>query len=220
MNRKHEEEIRQIFADCRAVVTDDHFVYTAGDHGSAYVNKNAISPYPTKLKRLCDLLAEQTQSASADPLPFRIDAVVAPAVGGIAPLQHVALKLSEFCSKEVLAIFAEKTDDGSFVIGRGQASLVTGKRVVVLEDIINSATSIKELIACVRSIDCDISAAAALCNRGGITAKDLQVPELHALLDFSLDKWPAGECPLCKKGMPINTELGHGKKFLAEQETT
>ncbi|MDI6883448.1 MAG: hypothetical protein QMC93_03255, partial [Patescibacteria group bacterium] len=54
-----------------------------------------------------------------------------------------------------------------------------------------------------------------LCNRGGITPEDVaNPPKLFALVDLKLDTWDEAECPLCVKGIPINTEIGKGREFL------
>jgi orotate phosphoribosyltransferase len=56
---------------------------------------------------------------------------------------------------------------------------------------------------------------AALCNRGGVTAADLDVPALVSLVELSLDSWEAADCPLCRAGVPVNTDVGKGREFLA-----
>ena len=45
-----------------AVLTNDHFVYTSGKHGSAYVNKDAIYPHTNETSFLCSLFANTSQS--------------------------------------------------------------------------------------------------------------------------------------------------------------
>ena len=57
----------------------------------------------------------------------------------------------------------------------------------------------------------------ALCNRGGITAADLGVPAFSALVTLSLDSWEATSCPLCRGGVPVNTDIGKGREFLASR---
>jgi hypothetical protein len=40
----------------------------------------------------------------------------------------------------------------------------------------------------------------------------------NSLLDFPAEVYEAEDCPLCKNNVPINTTVGHGKKYLAEKE--
>jgi len=39
-------------------------------------------------------------------------------------------------------------------------------------------------------------------------------------VNVQLESWDADECELCKKGIPINTEVGHGKQFLEKRKTS
>lgn len=51
-----------------------------------------------------------------------------------------------------------------------------------------------------------------ICNRGGVSAADLDVAEFHALVNVNLESWEAQDCHLCKEGVAINTQLGKGRK--------
>ena len=42
--------------------------------------------------------------------------------------------------------------------------------------------------------------------------------DFFALVDVKLDSWAEEECPLCAEGVPINTEVGKGREFLARQQ--
>jgi orotate phosphoribosyltransferase len=67
----------------------------------------------------------------------------------------------------------------------------------------------------VRAAGGDVVAAAALVNRGRVTAADVETPALTALLDVDLDAWDAASCPLCRDGVPVNTDVGKGREFVA-----
>lgn len=213
-----EPVVRRILADLRVVLTDDHFAYTSGKHGSAYVNKDALYPHTRETSGLCHLIAAYfanlvRQKRCNDP-----DAVVAPAVGGVALSQWVAHRLGEFLGHTVLALYAEKENDGTFVLKRGYDKLVAGKRVLVVEDVLNTGGSARAVVVAVRAAGGAVVGVGALCNRGGVTTQDLHgVPELFALVDVPMDAWDEADCPLCKSGIPINVEVGHGKKFLAQK---
>jgi len=57
-----------------------------------------------------------------------------------------------------------------------------------------------------------------LCNRGGITPPDVaDEPRLEALVNVTLDAWDEASCPLCAQNVPINTDLGKGREFLARR---
>ena len=103
-----EEEVRGIFAEARAIITDDHFVYARKPdgwyHGSAYVNKDAVYPRPRLLKPLCQGIADYFSD-------MEIEVIVGPTVGAVSLSQRVTdfytLRVPE---KEVLAVFADEED--------------------------------------------------------------------------------------------------------------
>lgn len=206
-------EIHDLLHDLNCVVTGSHLVYTAGDHGSAYVNKDAVIPHSTKLFRVARAMA----------VPFmhdrwNIEAVVGPAVGGAILASWVSFNLSEITGREVLGVYADKDTD-EFIFKRGYNKLIAGKRVLVAEDILNTGGSAAKVVRAARALDCEVVGVTVICNRNAVTADDLGGNlQLASLLDIKLDKWPADECPLCRDGVPINTELGHGKQFLAARE--
>jgi len=196
------DRARAILAEARAMIGGSHVVYTSGKHGSAYVNKDAVYPSTVRVAELCRFLAD----AAA---PYRPEIVCGPAMGGIILAQWTGHHLG------LPAVYAEKTADGGMALRRGYDELVAGKRVLVVEDILNTGGSIRETIAAVRTAGGDVVVAAALVNRGAVTAAQVGAPALVALLDVALDAWDASACPLCRDGVPVNTEVGKGREFLA-----
>lgn len=196
------ERARAILAETRAMLAGSHVVYTSGKHGSTYVNKDAVYPNTARVAELCRFLAEAA-------VPHRPEIVCGPAMGGIILAQWTGHHLG------LPAVYAEKTTGGGMVLRRGYDALVAGKRVLVVEDVLNTGGSIRETIAAVRAAGGDVVAAAALVNRGAVTAADVGAPVLVALLDVALDAWDADACPLCRDGVPVNTDVGKGREFLA-----
>lgn len=205
-----QEEIFKLLESQGAVIRNSHIVYTSGRHGSAYVNKDAIYPHTELTSKLCREIAEQFKSTP-------IDVVLAPALGGVILSQWVAFHLTQILGKEILGVYAEKEGDG-FVVKRGYDLLVKNKNVLVLEDILTTGGSVKKVVEVLRKIPAHVAGVAALCNRGGITAKDLgDVPRLHSLISVNLDSWDALECVLCNQKVPINTSVGKGREFLQKK---
>ncbi len=106
--KMHEDEIKKIFSDADAIITDDHFVYAQKSdgwyHGSAYVNKDAIYPYTRVISPLCKEIANYFKDAG-------VEVVVGPTIGGVSLSQWVSYHLaSSNDQKEVLAVFAEEED--------------------------------------------------------------------------------------------------------------
>ena len=185
----------EILAEAGAVITGSHVVYTSGRHGSAYVNKDAVYPHTERVAELCGLLADATRET-------RPEVVCGPALGGIILSQWTGHHLG------ALAVYAEKLPEGGLGLRRGYDRLVAGRRVLVVEDVLNTGGS-------VRAAGGEVVAVAVLCNRGAVTAADLGVPALVALVELSLDSWDAATCPLCRDGVPVDTRIGKGREFLS-----
>lgn len=204
MPRDPERRVREILADCGALITDDHFVYTSGLHGPAYVNKDALYPNTSVVREVCGLMAESV--AQLEP-----DVVCGPALGAIILSQWTAHRLSEISAKRVLSVYAEKTEDGDgLVLRRGYDDLVRDRDVVVVEDIVNTGLSIRRAIGAVREGGGRVVAATALVDRGGLEAASLGVDVYVPLSRIQLVTYSAQDCPLCQAGVPVNTRLGKG----------
>jgi orotate phosphoribosyltransferase len=204
-------DILKVLETHRALISDSHIVYTSGKHGAAYVNKDAIYPFTAAVSALCKEIADHFRGSA-------IEAVAAPAIGGVILSQWVAHHLkSEMCTP--IAVYAEKTAAGAFEFRRGYDHLLSGRRVLVVEDVLTTGDSLRDVCRAVTAAGGTIVAAAALCNRGAVTARALAVTsELFALIDLPLEAWDEGECPLCARGVPINIEVGKGREFLARKK--
>jgi orotate phosphoribosyltransferase len=187
-----------------------HFVFVSGLHADTYVNKNAMYPYTRAMSELCRGIAEMYQGKN-------IEVVVGPATGGIILSQWVAYHLSELDGREVYSTYADKDGD-NFVIRRGYDELMKGKQVLVVEDLVTTGGSLRKVVEAARAAGGEVAAAVAVCNRGQVTREMVgNPPEFTSLLTVHLDQWPAEECDMCKSGIPINTDVGHGKDFLAQR---
>ena len=120
--------IIDILKNVGAVLTDDHFVYTSGKHGSVYINKDALYPHTTETSQVGLIFAQKFKDRD-------IDVVAAPALGGIILSQWAAYHLSRLKGKEVLGVYTEKTPEKNQVFTRGYDRLVKGKNVLVIEDL-------------------------------------------------------------------------------------
>ena len=208
----NEQEVLQVLNRVGALITGSHIVYASGLHGDAYVDKDMVYPHTQDTSRLCRSIAERFVASGAE-------AVVGPEKGGIILSQWTARHLSELTGREVLAFYAEKTENGGFVIRRGGAAgRLPGKRVLVVEDVLTTGRSARKVIEVTRAMGSEVVGLGVLCNRGGVTPQDVaNPPELFALVNVTLKSWDEAECPLCEQGVPINTEIGKGREFLAQK---
>lgn len=187
-----------------------HFVYTSGRHGGVYVAKDALLASPEDLHELCYRMADRF-------ILDKVDVVAGPAVAAAVISQVVAYQLGRLSGRPVRATYADKTAKGGFEFRRGYAPIVRGRRVLVVEDLVTTGGSLMKVVEAVRGVGGEVVGAGVLCNRGKVAAADIgDVPKLVSLAEIELTSWAASECFLCKQGVPIDTEHGHGKEFLAE----
>ncbi|OGZ29230.1 MAG: phosphoribosyltransferase [Candidatus Nealsonbacteria bacterium RIFOXYC1_FULL_40_7] len=207
-----QQEVLQLLGRVGAVITDSHIVCTSGKHTKTYVNKDAVYPYTDETSKLCRAIAEKFANSG-------VQVVIAPAIGGVILSQWTANHLTKLMGNEVLGVYAEKTDNGgAFIIGRGYDKLVAGKNILVVEDVLTTGGSAKKVVEATRAIGGRVIGLGVLCNRGGITPQDVaDVPELFALANIKLDAWEEAECPLCAQNIPINTDVGKGREYLARK---
>lgn len=208
----NQEEVLEILSGVGAVIADSHIVYTSGKHGTAYINKDAIYPYTRRISKLCFEIANQF-------VDDNIEAVIAPAIGGVILSQWIARHLTELTGRVILGVYAEKAENGdAFVIKRGYDKLIAGKNVLVVEDVLTTGGSVKKVIEATRAVGGNVVGLGALCNRGGVTPQDVaDPPKFFALVNVKLDAWDEAECPLCAKNIPINTDVGKGREYLAQK---
>ena len=203
-----ENEAINILKKVGAVLSEGHFVGTSGLHFDTYVNKDFLYPHTAETSRVCRLMAEKYKDAN-------IEVVVGPALGGIILSQWVASHLSEIYGKEVLGIYTEKSLDGGQMFTRGYEKYIKdGKRILVVEDIITTGGSILKSIKAVQETGGIVVGACAMVNKNKDLDKNMFGVPFDTLTDLFVDTYIEGECPLCKNSIPINTNVGHGKKYL------
>lgn len=194
-------EVLEILKNAGAILTNDHFVGTSGAHFDTYINKDFLYPHTGETSRIGELFAEKYKDQN-------IEVVVGPAMGGVILSQWTAHHLSKITGKEVLGIYTEKSEGVGQIFTRGYDQFVKGKRVLVVEDIITTGGSIEKTMQVVKDAGGDLVAACAMVKK----TKDL---DFESLAELFVETHEAEKCPLCKNNVPINTEIGHGKKFLA-----
>jgi orotate phosphoribosyltransferase len=171
----------------RGALLSGHFLLTSGLHSPRYLQCARVLMDPV----LASALGEDVAAALLPLLGKReASAVVAPALGGVILAHEVARALG--CR----GLFTER-QDGKMVLRRG-FTLDRGEPVVVVEDVITTGGSTREVIDAVRSHGATVLAAGSLVDRSG-GAVDLGLPR-RSLLTLDVPSWPAASCPLCAEG--------------------
>ncbi len=208
MTRKNMKTIFDILKETNALITDDHFVLTSGKHSSMYINKDAMYPHTDQASQVGKLFAEKFKDMD-------IDVVVGPALGGIILSQWTAYHLSKVKNKKIFGVYTEKTLEKNQIFTRGYEKFIKDKNVLVVEDLTTTGGSVKKVINSVREHGGHVMAVGVMVNRdpNNVNSESMGVP-FYALDELFTENYDPINCPLCKNNVPINTTVGHGKKFL------
>ena len=161
---------------------------TSGLHGSAYVQCAKVLQYPKYNEILCKELASRFEKDN-----YNADVVLGAAVGGILVSYELARQF------DARAIFAERVD-GELKLRRGM-EIFEGENVLIVEDVITTGGTTKELIELTKMYNCSIIGIAALVNRNPEKAKfDFKT---EVLLSEVMEDYDPQNCPLCNKGIPL-----------------
>ncbi|MBM3256750.1 MAG: orotate phosphoribosyltransferase [Candidatus Liptonbacteria bacterium] len=205
--------IVDLLKEVGAILTG-HFVGTSGRHMDTYITKDALFPHTEMVSEVGRMFAEKYKDVP-------IDAVVAPAVGGVILSTWTAYHLSKFKGKEVLSMFTEKTENNDQVLKRGYDKVVNGKNILVIEDTVTTGGSVKKTIDSVKKAGGKIVDLCLMVNRDPDLVNENSVGmKFSALGEYRAYSYDPDKCPLCERKIPINTEVGHGKKFLESLKNT
>ncbi len=171
-----------ILAEFRAAdaLLDGHFILSSGLRSPRYLQCARVLMDPTRAARLVAALVAKLPPAARD-----VDAVVAPAMGGVIVGYEVARQLG------TPSMFVERPA-GTFELRRGFA-LPPGATVLLVEDVVTTGLSSREAIAAVTAAGGEVVHAAALVDRSDGTA-DVGVP-LTALLRLAVPTYAADALP-------------------------
>jgi len=189
--------LKQVYKDSQALL-EGHFLLSSGNHSQFYLQSAKVLEDPKVAEVLAKSLAKQIKDAN-----IKVDMVCSPALGGILAGYELARAL------DVRFIFAERKDS-KMSIRRG-FEVKNGDNVIICEDIITTGGSALEAANEVEKQGGNITAYAALANRGfctressNIKAKEnCKLPNnipFFAIDDFKFDIFEPQNCPMCKDG--------------------
>lgn len=190
----HADELTRALAE-RGALLDGHFRLSSGRHSDRFVQKFRILEDPALVEPIAASLAAHAKA-------YAPTVVVSAAVGGIVLGYEVARQLG----RGIPAIFVEK-ENGVPALRRGFA-LGPGDRAFVVEDVVTTGGSVREVLGVVRARGGDPVAVGAIVRR---QPSDFGVPTI-ALLDLPVVSYDPADCPQCANGDPITEP---GSRFLA-----
>ncbi len=163
-----------------------HFLLSSGMHSSHYVQCALLLQYPELTARICAALAE----------PFRgvgVQVVVGPAVGAVVLAYETARQLG------ARALWAERSE-GKLTLRRS-FRVEPGERVLVVEDVVTTGGSAREVALLTEEAGASVVGVAAVVDRSagnhGLRWR------FEPLARLEVEAYLPPLCPLCREGLPL-----------------
>ena len=179
------EKVLEIFKETH-VMLEGHFLLTSGRHSNRYMQCAKLFEHPDYSELFCKELAGKFAGE-------KIDLVIGPALGGVIISYEVSRAL------RVRNIFAER-ENGVMTLRRG-FTIEPGMRVLVVEDVITTGGSVKEVAKLVEAAGAEVVGIGVVVDRSNGKV-DLGY-RTEAILSMEVESFEAAECPLCKQGLPF-----------------
>lgn len=188
-----EKDVMKMLEETSAVM-HGHFLLTSGLHSPMYVEKFNVLQHPKYTERLCQEIARRYADAN-------VELVVGPVTGGILLAHEVGKALG------TRAIFTER-ENGKMTLRRG-FQIPEGTRVLVVEDIVTTGGSVKEVMEVVKEHGGELVGVGLLVDRSGGKV-DFGI-RTEALLHLSVETFDPHNCPLCAEGKEFTKRGRTGK---------
>ena len=182
MNKK---DVLKIFESHGALLTG-HFKLSSGLHSEKYLQCALVLQHPDVAQILSKGLAGKFSKN-------KVDVVVGPALGGVTLAYEVARAIG------VRGLFTER-QEGKMVLRRG-FSISKGEKALVVEDVVTTGGSTKEVLGLIKSLGADVVGVGSVIDRSSEKI-DFGVP-FESLAKVSVETFEEKDCPLCKKQVPI-----------------
>lgn len=166
---------------------EGHFRLSSGLHSPRYLQCALYLAEPARAEAAGRQLAARLKAQA-------VQAVVSPALGGVIIGHEVARALG------VPFLFTERTE-GAMALRRGFA-VEPGWRVLVVEDVVTTGGSTREVMDLVRKQGGVVVGVGSIVNRSGQENPFAPLP-YSALLAVEVPTWPAEACPMCAAGQPV-----------------
>ena len=167
---------------------EGHFKLSSGLHSSRYLQCALYLAEPSRAEAAGRQLAARLKGAAAQ-------LVVAPALGGVVIGHEVARAL------EGVPFFFTERSEGAMVLRRG-FHIEPGCRVLVVEDVVTTGGSTREVMSAVTQEGAVVVGVGAIVNRSGTKNPFAPLP-FTALLTVEVPTYPPESCPLCGSGVPL-----------------
>ena len=180
------DRLLKIFRQTNALLRG-HFELSSGLHSGHYFQCALFLQHPGYAASVCKELALRFRK-------LRPQVIVGLAVGGVIVAFEVARHV------KARSIFTEREKD--VMKFRRGFELQRGERVIIVEDVVTTGDSIREVIALCRKAGARVLGVGTIVDRSGGRAKFGRVP-YDSLISLRMESFKPQQCPLCKEGWPL-----------------
>jgi orotate phosphoribosyltransferase len=176
---------------------NDHILLPSGQHTGEYIEKTLVTTEPSFTEGLGAVIAKHFAQ-------WPIDLVLSTGPGALI-LSHCVARAHP---SRPIVVYGTK----GFANGKRRVSLPVefqrlirpGTKVLLVEDLVSTGTTLNLLIDLVEQAGADVVGVGCLWRRTGV---DMRGKSVFSLVSRDFPTYPADECPLCRKGIPLNEEF-------------
>jgi orotate phosphoribosyltransferase len=183
------EKVLEIFKKTGALL-EGHFELRSKLHSNRYFQCAIVLSHPRIAADLCAELAGKMKNVVAG--AGEIDAVIAPAMGGLIVGHELARSLN------LKFIFVEKQDN---VLVMRRVGIRKGGKYVIAEDVVTRGGRVQETIDIVEKGGGSVVAIGMIVDRSG--GKTKFAPPTFSILEMEPVTYEPANCPLCAQKLPL-----------------
>ena len=157
---------------------NDHVLLPSGQHTSEYIEKTLVTTEPSFTEGLGGVIAKHFA-------PWPVDVVLSTGPGALI-LSHCVAR-------------AHPSRPAEF-----QRLLRPGTRVLLIEDLVSSGTTLNLLIELVEQLGAQVVGVGCLWRR---TSVEVDGKPVFSLVSRDFPTYDPADCPLCRKGVALNEEF-------------
>lgn len=193
--------------ELKKIIKEGHFVLASGRHSNVFFDKRELSKDREKLESVSGDIYEKVKK-------YDVDIIISPEKGAV-PFGEVVASNYSGNGKIVKFIRAQKDKNNNLYFGPETKGLIREKNIGIVEDIFTTGRSVKKIIDLIKENNGKVIFIAGILDRSdGVISKEFSKYNFEILDSTKADSWKSSDCLLCYKGIPIDTDFGHGSDFL------
>jgi len=178
---------------------NDHILLPSGQHTSEYIEKTLVTTEPSFTEGLGAVIAKHFAQ-------WPVDVVLSTGPGALI-LSHCVARAHP--SRPVVIYGMKGLSGGKRRVtlpAEFQRLLREGTKVLLVEDLVSTGSTLSLLIDLVEQRGAQVVGVGCLWRR---TSVDLDSRPVFSLVSRDFPTYSAEECPLCRRGVPLNEEFVH-----------